>query len=373
MLPTLRLLIAAMAATVVVLICGFGTFATFRVSHDPIAHLPTAAVPLQMVAEAEAGSGALSAARDSADPRSQFDAPMNVPQEAGPAAPTVEERDEAERAAERPPAVQWPSAAEDAEPSADRDPENEPVASVPLEQQAAASPPVAQSPSSQSDGRRGDIARDAASEFSLPRPLEAAAEAATVAIDQAIDATAATPTAPTEDARDSQPTFAQTPTGKTVVAALTPETAPAADSHPALKPTADGATKQSGPETQPKAQLAPARRSMARTAPAITRDEPRRVERPVRTLSATIVAKPRRARIAIARPARAVRFTSSYYGQYAQSADQSYGYGQGEAQSPSADQQQAAVRYVVRPRAARLVARRVNSAVGGPFVRAGTQ
>jgi hypothetical protein len=112
---------------------------------------------------------------------------------------------------------------------------------------------------------------------------------------------------------------------------------------------------------------------MARNAPAITRNEPRRVERPVRTLSTTVVAKPRRARIAIARPARTVRFTSSYYGQYAQSTDQSYGYGQGDAQGASADQQQAAVRYVGRPRAARLVARKTNSAVGGPFVRAGAQ
>lgn len=61
MLPTLRLLIAAMLATVVVLICGFGIFAAFRVSRDPIAHLPAAAVPLQMVAEAGAASVALSA------------------------------------------------------------------------------------------------------------------------------------------------------------------------------------------------------------------------------------------------------------------------------------------------------------------------
>jgi hypothetical protein len=367
-------LIAAMLATVVVLICGFGIFATFRVSHDPIAHLPTAAVPLQMVAEAGAGSGALSAARDSADPRSQFDVPMNMPQAAGPAVPTVEQRDEAELADERPPAAQSPSATEDAEPSADRDTEteNESVASVPLEPPGAASPPVAQSPSSQSDAPRGDVARDAASAFALPRPPEATAEPSIAAIDKAIEATATTATAPTEDARDGQPTFAQTPTGKTM-AALNSETAPAADSYPALKPTADDATKRSGPEPQPKAQLAPARRSMARNAPAITRNEPRRVERPLRTLGANVVAKPRRARIAIARPARAVRFTSSYYGQYAQSADQSYGYGQGDAQGASADQQQAAVRYVGRLRAPRLVARKANSAVGGPFVRAGAQ
>jgi hypothetical protein len=299
---------------------------------------------------------------------------MNVPQETVPAAPAAEKRAEAELAADKPPAARWPSAMEEAEPRADRDPENEnvAVASVPMEQPAAAYPSVGQSPSSQGDGRRGDIARDLASDFSLPRPLEAAAEPSIAAIDQAIDANAATPTAPAEDAPGSQPTFAQTPSGETV-AALNPETEPAADSHPAFKPTPDGAAKRSGPEMQTRPPLAPVLRSIARAALAITRDGPRRVERPVRTLSATIVAKQKRARIAIGRPARAVRFTSSYYAQYAQSVDQSYGYGQGDAQGASVDQQQAAVRYVVRPRAARLVARKVNSAVGGPFVKAGTQ
>ena len=51
MLPNVRLLIAAMLASVLVLICGFGVFAAFRVSRDPIAHLPVAAPPLQLVAE----------------------------------------------------------------------------------------------------------------------------------------------------------------------------------------------------------------------------------------------------------------------------------------------------------------------------------
>src|SRR5262249_29060463 len=118
MLPTLRLLIAAMLATVVVLICGFGVFATLRVSRDPIAHLPTAAVPLQMFAEAGAGSAVLSAARDGAEQRSQFDVPTNVPQDAVPAAPAAERGAETEIAADTPPAAQPPSATEEPEPSA---------------------------------------------------------------------------------------------------------------------------------------------------------------------------------------------------------------------------------------------------------------
>jgi hypothetical protein len=372
MLPTLRLLIAAMLATVVVLICGFGIFAAFRVSRDPIAHLPAAAAPLQMVAEAGAASFALSAGRDGAEQRSQFDVPMNAPQEAAPAAPLAEQHAKAELAADEPPTAQSPSATREAEPSADRDPENESVASTPPEQPSTADPLVGQlEPSPVSGGRHGDVAQRTASGFSLPRPREAAAEPPVTAIDQAIDTTAATPTAPAEDAPGRQPTFAQTSAGK-AFAALNAETESAVDFYPAVKPLPDGAVDRSGPVTQPKPALAPARRGIGHAPPAISRIEPlRRIERPVRTLSATTVAKPKRARVAVGRPVRILRLTASYYGQYAQSADQSYGYGQGDAQGAAADQQQAAVRYVVRRRA--LAARKINSAVGGPFVRAGTQ
>jgi len=47
MLPNVRLLIAAMLASVMVLICGFAIFAAFRVSREPIAHLPVAVAPLR--------------------------------------------------------------------------------------------------------------------------------------------------------------------------------------------------------------------------------------------------------------------------------------------------------------------------------------
>jgi len=50
MLPNVRLVIAAMFATVVVLICGFGMFAAFRVSHEPLVRLPTATASLQLAA-----------------------------------------------------------------------------------------------------------------------------------------------------------------------------------------------------------------------------------------------------------------------------------------------------------------------------------
>lgn len=50
MFPSLRLMIAATFASIVALICGFGMFAAFRVSHEPLARLPpaTAAPPLRI-------------------------------------------------------------------------------------------------------------------------------------------------------------------------------------------------------------------------------------------------------------------------------------------------------------------------------------
>jgi len=47
MFPNVRLMIAAVAASVVALSCGFGVFAAFRVNHEPLARLQSA--PLQLV------------------------------------------------------------------------------------------------------------------------------------------------------------------------------------------------------------------------------------------------------------------------------------------------------------------------------------
>jgi hypothetical protein len=50
MFPNVRLLIAAMIATVVVLSWGFGMFAALRANHEPFARLPSGAAPLQLLA-----------------------------------------------------------------------------------------------------------------------------------------------------------------------------------------------------------------------------------------------------------------------------------------------------------------------------------
>jgi hypothetical protein len=370
MLPSLRLLIAAMSATVVMLMCGFGVFAAFRVSHDPIAHLPAAVPPLQLFAEKEAALSPVVAAHEGASLHSQFDVPSGMSGQPVPDIPTAEQHAAAEFAADEMPGAASSSAAKDAEPGADHDAENESAAIVPPVPPVAASPPVGQlAASSQSDSRHGEIEADAASDFALPRPLAPAAEYSTTT-DKAIEATAVAPTAPAENAPGSQRTFADAPSGK-AFAALNPETEPAAGAHPAARlipdDTAAGPTER---ERRPKPSPAAARRSISRGPPAISRDEARRVERPVRTLSAAVAVKPKRPHVAAARTVRAVRFTAPYYAQYARSPELSYGYGQGA----SADQGEATVvRRVVRLQAARFAARRVNSAIGGPFVRAPSQ
>jgi len=50
MFPNVRLLIAAVVASVVALSCGFGLFATFRVNHEPLSRLAAGAAPLQLAA-----------------------------------------------------------------------------------------------------------------------------------------------------------------------------------------------------------------------------------------------------------------------------------------------------------------------------------
>src|SRR5271168_3594951 len=49
MFPDIRLMIAAVMATIVGISCGLGLLAVFRINHDPYARLPSAGPPLQLV------------------------------------------------------------------------------------------------------------------------------------------------------------------------------------------------------------------------------------------------------------------------------------------------------------------------------------
>src|ERR1700734_1806344 len=50
MFPNVRLMIAAVVASVVALICGFALFAAFRVNHEPLSRPATGPAPLQLAA-----------------------------------------------------------------------------------------------------------------------------------------------------------------------------------------------------------------------------------------------------------------------------------------------------------------------------------
>ena len=65
MFPNVRLLIAAVVASVVALSCGFAMFATFRVNHEPLSRLASGAAPLQLAAGNPIPSVAMPAPADS--------------------------------------------------------------------------------------------------------------------------------------------------------------------------------------------------------------------------------------------------------------------------------------------------------------------
>jgi outer membrane biosynthesis protein TonB len=56
MFPNVRLMIAAVAASVLALCCGFAMFAAFRVSHEPLSRLAAGNAPLQLAADSTAPS-----------------------------------------------------------------------------------------------------------------------------------------------------------------------------------------------------------------------------------------------------------------------------------------------------------------------------
>jgi hypothetical protein len=378
MLPNVRLLIAAMLASVLVLICGFGVFAAFRVSRDPIAHLPVAAPPSQLLAETRAASSAVMVAGEIADQHSRFDIPVSALEET--AAPTsvaaqygqTELVTESEQTATPP-----PIAAMDTEASAAAEPEKEAAAMAPPEPPPPPSTPVIDLPAPvQAGDRSADTAADAASAASPLRPVEPAADPSAGARETAPDASAANETAAGNAA----------PVGQTTTAEATPLKAPNAEPSPVTEPSAVAslpveamhALDRSEGDTLPEPPL-PRARPIVSDAPRVSdakhvsyaqhvrHAQPARAadERP-RSVAAY---RPGRARVVVVRSVRAVRFTAPYYAraQYAQSTDQSYGYGQSNFQG---GQEQIVVRRVVRLHPARLAARRVSPGIGGPFVSA---
>lgn len=383
MFPNVRLLIAAMLASVVVLICGFAMFAAFRISHEPIAHLPAAAAPVQLVAENRVAASAALVTRETVAQASRRDMPVGVPEETP--AGTPEEQihaglvSESEQTASEQMAAPQPVAATDAEAGAAPEPENETAAMAATEQPPTPATPVSElpAPSRQGGDRPPVIEADAASAPSPLRSLQPATSTAETATEATSGAAMAfadeTPAG--EAAADGQTAVAEAPPPK-AIAAPDPETKPAAVAGLAVEAMPDDALDRSEADTLPEPPLPRARpnvsdaQHISHAQRAGNAQAARAADERARNAAAN---RPRRARV-IARTVRAVRFASPYYyarAQYAQSIDQSYGYGQSNFQGAQVGQEQIVVRRVLRPRpAARLAARKATPAIGGPFVSA---
>ena len=91
MFPNIRLMIAAMVASIVALSCGFGVFAAFRVNHEPLVRLPPITAPLQLIAGNTASVAV--AAAEPFDRRFQTSPPQSA---ARPTEPPTLRRDDRE-------------------------------------------------------------------------------------------------------------------------------------------------------------------------------------------------------------------------------------------------------------------------------------
>ncbi len=116
MFPNIRLMIAAMAASIVALSCGFGVFATFRVNHEPLVRLPPVTAPLQLIAGNSAAVAV--AAAELFDRRFQTSPPQSAARPTEPPTLRRDDREGVESAPAASAAVPDRGAAEAEEPAA---------------------------------------------------------------------------------------------------------------------------------------------------------------------------------------------------------------------------------------------------------------
>jgi hypothetical protein len=76
MFPNVRLMIAAVLASVVVLTCGFGIFAAFRVSHEPLGRAQPVGAPMQLVADYTAPASEATGTPNSPDSPAEMSGPQ---------------------------------------------------------------------------------------------------------------------------------------------------------------------------------------------------------------------------------------------------------------------------------------------------------
>jgi hypothetical protein len=206
MFPNVRLLIAAVVASVVALSCGFALFATFRVNHEPLSRLAAGAAPLQLAAGNPIPSAALPAPADSFGNRF----PLHQADIAGASAAVTPPQPEPYDSVEQPNAV---AGITTTAPATDADESAQPA-------------PVAQAPGAEPDAKPDDVAA-APSEPPPATPSESPPAATETAATEppAEPAASAEPAAPTEQA-------SQEPNPDTKPATTTVAEPPPPQAHP---------------------------------------------------------------------------------------------------------------------------------------------
>jgi len=208
MFPNVRLLIAAVVASVVALSCGFALFATFRVNHEPLSRLATGAAPLQLAAGNPIPSAALPAPADSFGNRF----PLNRADIAGASAEATPPQPEHDDSVEPPNAVASTTTTAPATDGAEQ----------------AQSAPVAQTPAAEPDAKPAEVAV-APSE----PPPATPGELAPAATETAATEPPAEPTAPTEQAAPTEHASQEADTdNKPDTATTTAAEPPAPEAHP---------------------------------------------------------------------------------------------------------------------------------------------
>ena len=154
MFPNVRLLIAAVVASVVALSCGFAVFATFRVNHEPLSRLAAGAAPLQLAAGNPMPPAAIPAPADSFGNRF----PLNNGDTAGASAQVAPPQPERDDSVEPPSAVATTAATTTTAPETEP---AEPAQPAPVAQ-APAAEPVAQTP--EPDAKPNEVAATTPSE-----------------------------------------------------------------------------------------------------------------------------------------------------------------------------------------------------------------
>lgn len=350
MFPNVRLMIAAIAATVVALSCGFGLFATFRVNHEPLVRLPAATAPLQRVADNTGALPVPAAAAEPFDRRFQFRAPPIARTAIEPPAQERDERDERDE-------VAAPAAA--AAPS-------EPVAAAVFEPAA-----VAEEPKEQTDLPAAESRAPAVTEAAVPAqpandaptiapaaPMEATSEPAAVAQGEDAGAAAVADAAAPDAAAPDAAQKVEIPASDSAV----PD-APAVDL--AAAPEAEDMTLAAAApiNNPPLPHIRPDKAPKIRTASVAKKVAPA----PHETADKVAAKKTPRTHVA-ARAHRVRRVASVAVTPF----DQNSGFPQPNfVTAPPETQPQLTVRRVARGHRAKLASRKVraaNSGTGGPFV-----